>query len=312
MSGQEAKRMASKQERRAELYGLLGKLPAREGAVQAEAVSVTELPYGVVEKLRLTLNDEEVVPAYFIKPRGASGKLPLIVYNHSHGGFYPVGKDEVLKGAPYQVQPPYAEALCAEGYAVLAIDHWAFGERSGRKESLIFKDLLWRGRVMWGMMVFDSLRAVDYAAARPDVDSDRIGTLGMSMGSTMSWWLAALDERIRVTVDLCCLSDYEALRETGDMDGHNLYYFVPDLLNHFTSADINSLIVPRAHLSLAGERDKFTPKIGLDRIERALEEAYREAGAVEGQWQLSRYPEAGHEETVGMREEALAFLRKWL
>src|SRR5690606_38557733 len=101
------------------------------------------------------------------------------------------------------------------------------GERSTRKESHIFKDLLWRGRVMWGMMLFDSLRAVDYAVQRPDVDAGRIGTLGMSMGSTMSWWLAALDERVRVTVDLCCLSDYEALRETGDMDGHNLYYFVP-------------------------------------------------------------------------------------
>jgi len=303
--------LESQRRRRAELYGLLGKLPAREGAVQVEVDSVTELPYGVLEKLRLSLNDEETVPAYFIKPHGASGKLPLVVYNHSHGGFYPVGKDEVLQGAPYLDQPPYAEALCREGYAVLAIDHWAFGERSGRKESLIFKDLLWRGRVMWGMMVFDSLRALDYAVSRGDVDAERIGTLGMSMGSTMSWWLAALDERIRVTVDLCCLSDYDELRKTGDMDGHNLYYFVPDLLNHFTSADINALIVPRAHLSLAGERDRFTPKAGLDRIEQALDEAYGKAGVGE-RWHLSRYPEAGHEEAPGMRDEVLAFLRKWL
>jgi len=303
--------MDSQRRRREELYGLLGKLPSRESAVQAEVVSVTELPYGVLEKLKLSLNDEEAVPAYFIKPRGANGKLPLIVYNHSHGGFYAAGKDEVLQGAVYLQQPPYAEALCREGYAVLAIDHWAFGERSGRKESLIFKDLLWRGRVMWGMMVFDSLRALDYAVSRADVDAERIGTLGMSMGSTMSWWLAALDERIRVTVDLCCLSDYDALRETGDMDGHNLYYFVPDLLNHFSSADINALIVPRAHLSLAGERDRFTPKAGLDRIDSKLREAYAAAGA-EQRWQLSRYPDSGHEETPGMREEALAFLRQWL
>jgi dienelactone hydrolase len=298
-------------ERRAELYRLLGKLPAREGAVQAELLSRTELAYGQLEKLSLTLNDEEPVPAYYIKPHGAEGKLPLVIYNHSHGGYYKVGKDEVLQGAPYLQQPPYAEALCRAGYAVLCIDHWAFGERSTRKESHIFKDLLWRGRVMWGMMVFDSLRALDYAAARPDVDANRIATLGMSMGSTMSWWLAALDERIRATVDLCCLSDYDALRETGDMDGHNLYYFVPDLLNHFSSADINALIVPRAHLSLAGERDRFTPKAGLDRIDRQLREAYAAAGA-ETRWQLSSYPEAGHEEVPGMREEAIAFLRKWV
>ena len=33
----------------------------------------------------------------------------------------------------------------------------------------------------------------------------------MSMGSTMAWWLAALDERMKVTVDICCLTDFEAL-----------------------------------------------------------------------------------------------------
>ena len=64
---------------------------------------------------------------------------------------------------------------------------------------------------MWGMMVYDSIRALDYLETRPDIDAGRIGTLGLSMGSTMAWWLAALDERVKVCVDLCCLTDFEAL-----------------------------------------------------------------------------------------------------
>ncbi len=54
--------------------------------------------------------------------------------------------------------------MTRRGYAALCIDTWAFGERRGRTESEIFKQMLWTGRVMWGMMVYDSLRAVDYLA----------------------------------------------------------------------------------------------------------------------------------------------------
>ena len=73
---------------------------------------------------------------------------------------------------------------------------------------------------MWGMMVYDSLRAVDYLVTRADVDAGRIGTIGMSMGSTMGWWLAALDERVKVCVDICCLTDFEALLEEKGLEGH--------------------------------------------------------------------------------------------
>ena len=77
----------------------------------------------------------------------------------------------------------------------------------------------------------------------------------MSMGSTMAWWLAALDTRIKVTVDINCLTDFQALLAENGLSRHGLYYFVPGLLKHFTTAQINALIAPRAHLGLAGLRD---------------------------------------------------------
>lgn len=59
--------------------------------------------------------------------------------------------------------------------------------------------------------MFDELRAMDYLASRPDVDDQRLGALGMSMGSTKAWWLAALDARARLYMEVCCLTDYEEL-----------------------------------------------------------------------------------------------------
>ena len=76
---------------------------------------------------------------------------------------------------------------------------------------------------MWGMMVYDSLRALDYLRQRPELDPGRVGTLGLSMGSTMAWWVAALDPRVKVCVDLCCLTDFAALIATRALEAHGLY-----------------------------------------------------------------------------------------
>lgn len=296
--------------RRRELYGLLGELPDRDRPIAARTVSVEERPGYILETLVLDLNGLEPVPASFVRPHAATGRLPTILYNHAHGGDYVLGKDELLAGRSALQRPPYADALTARGYAALAIDAWVFGERRGRTESETFKEMLWQGRVLWGMMACDSLRALDELAGRDDVDAGRLGTLGLSMGSTMAWWTAALDERVRVCVDLCCLTDFQALVDSRGLDGHGIYYYVPRLLRHFSTADIVALIAPRPHLSLAGLYDRLTPPAGLDQIDDALRRAYAELGAAEA-WRLERY-HVGHVETAAMRAEVMAFLECWL
>lgn len=298
------------QARRAELYRLLGRLPERDRPVAAKRVGEEERENYILEKLILDLNGLEPVPAYFVRPKTAEGPVPAVLYNHAHGGRYEIGKEELIKGRPALQHPPYADVLAGLGYAALCIDAWAFGERRGRTESEIFKHMLWEGRVMWGMMVYDSLKAVDYLTSRPDVDPNRIATMGISMGSTMAWWLAALDERIKVCVDLCCLTDFHTLIKTRGLDGHGIYYYVPDLLNHFTTAGINALIAPRAHLSLQGIYDPLTPKEGLEIIDRELKKEYAKWNAPE-QWRLFLSP-TGHYETMEMRAEIVSFLREKL
>jgi dienelactone hydrolase len=297
--------------RRGQLYALLGDLPERDRPIGVHTAGVRDRDSYRLESLILDLNGREPVPAYYASPREASpNPRPTVLFNHSHGGRYEIGKDELIAGREYLCDPPYAVVLTELGYNVLGIDHWGFGGRRGRTESAIFKEMLWRGRVMWGMMVYDSLRAVDYLTSRPDVDPMRLATLGMSMGSTMAWWLAALDLRIKVCVDMCCLSDFDAIIETNALDEHGIYYYVPGLLKHFGTAEINALIAPRPHLGLAGEQDPLTPPAGLDRIDRQLREVYASLGA-RGAWKLVRSP-TGHVETEAMRREVLEFLQRWL
>lgn len=297
-------------QRRRKLRGLLGDLPPLARKISARRTAEQRRGGYVLEKLLLDLSGLEAVPAYFIRPARGRGPWPAVLYNHSHGGRYDVGKEELLRGTDDLSAPPYAEELSRAGFAALAIDHWAFGERCGRTESETFKEMLWRGRVMWGMMVYDSLRAIDYLAGRPDVDAGRLATLGMSMGSTMAWWVAALEERIKVCVDICCLTDFEALIEARGLDGHGVYYYVPGLLKHFSTAAINELIAPRPHLALAGNHDRLTPPAGLDRIDAHLRRVYKAAGAADA-WHLLRY-DCGHVETKAMRAASIAFLKRWL
>ena len=297
-------------DRRAELYGLLGELPDRRRPIRATKRSEDTRDSYVLETWELDLNGIEPVPAYVARPATASGRVPAVLFNHSHGGGYKIGKQEFIEGRSYLQPVPYAKVLTDLGYVGLCIDHWVFGERSHTSEADMFKAMLWQGQVLWGMMVYDSLRALDYLVDRPDVDPTRIGTLGISMGSTMAWWLAALDERVKVTVDICCLTDFHTLLAKKGLSLHGVYYYVPRLLKHFTTAQINALIAPRAHLGLAGLQDKLTPVEGLDIIDRELQQVYAKAGHPE-RWKLLRY-DVGHMETPEGREEIIAWLRKYL
>lgn len=296
--------------RRAELYALLGDLPDRARPVSGEKQREEERDGYVLETWLLDLNGIEPVPASVARPRTLSGRAPGVIFNHSHGGGYAIGRKEFVDGRSYLQPTTYAKELTGLGYVAMCIDHWVFGERNHTTEADMFKAMLWKGQVLWGMMVYDSLRAVDVFLRRPDVDPARVATLGMSMGSTMAWWLAALDERLKVTVDINCLTDFQALLDRKALSLHGVYYYVPALLKHFSTAQINALIAPRAHLALAGLRDALTPVEGLDRIDLELQQAYAAHGHPE-RWSLLRY-DVEHQETPEGRRAIVAFLQRFL
>lgn len=267
--------------RRRQLKTLLGDLPWQHQPAPPKLLKREEHDDYTLERLSLDLNGIEAVPAVLLIPRKRQSPAPGLLYCHWHAGMYELGKEQLLRGV--DAQPAYAPVCAQKGLVTLAIDSWCFGERrheaDGKAGELdAFKLMLWRGQVLFGMMMFDELRAFDYLANRPEVDSQRLGVLGMSMGATKAWWLAALDTRARLCIDVCCLTDYEALIKAHGLKEHGIYYYVPSLLKHFQSADINELIVPRARLSVNGKQDPLTPPEGVIRIRDFLMARYREYG----------------------------------
>ncbi|OLP65875.1 hypothetical protein BACPU_09620 [Bacillus pumilus] len=295
--------------KREQLLSLLGEMPDRQ-TVEAYTLKIEERESYLLETLILSIHGVEEVPAYFVKPKDIVKKRPVVLFQHSHGGNFIDGKEELLKGAHYLQAPSYAKEFTSKGYSVLAIDHAGFGERRGRTESEIFKERLLTGKVMWGMMLYESMCAIDYLVGRPDVLSERLAVFGMSMGGLLSWWTAALDERVSVCIDLCAQVDHHTLIETNSLDRHSYYYYVPSLAKHFTAGEIQELIFPRPHLSLVGKLDRLTPAEGVHRIQKVLSQTYQ-AASFKDRYQLVGF-QAGHFETAAMRHEVTRFLKKWL
>jgi dienelactone hydrolase len=273
---------AHQEARRKELWGLLGDLRWQHQPGPPKLASTEEHDGYTLQRLVLDLNGIEPVPALLLIPHKRQTPAPGLLYIHWHGGMYDLGKEQLLKGVG--VAPAYASACAEKGFVTLAIDSWCFGERKHKAngkdgEEDAFKLMLWRGQVLYGMMMFDEFRAVDYLVNRPEVDRRRIGALGMSMGSTKAWWLAALDPRIKLCMDVCCLTDYEELIRTQALKDHGIYYYVPSVLKHFQTSEINELIVPRAHLSVNGRNDSLTPPAGVEKIRDYLVPLYRKYGS---------------------------------
>ena len=263
------------------------------------------------------------VYGYMLIPAGHKGRGPAILYNHYHGGKYKQGKEEVLIKAFSKLDFATGEELARKGYVVQAIDAYAFGERrsqgpagkkeeGGRTESSLFKTFLWEGRTLWGMMVRDDLLALNYLASRREVDPDRIAAMGMSMGSTRTWWAAALDDRIKVAVSVACLTRYQNLIAKGSVRNHGIYYYVPNMLKErIDTESVIGLIAPRPHLTLTGDQDEGSPADGVQIINAFQEDLYKCYGKNQN-FRGLLYAGVDHTYTPQMWEETLRWLQTHL
>ena len=111
-------------------------------------------------------------------------------------------------------------------------------------------------------------------------------------------------------MDLCCLTDFEALIANKGLARHGIYYYVPSLLKHFQTHEINELIVPRPRLSLNGRFDGLTPPEGVERVRGHLEPLYAQYGN-SADCHIALY-DCKHEELPEMRELILAWLDNYL
>src|SRR5262245_18554642 len=161
------------------------------------------------------------------------------------------------------------------------------------------------------MIVRDDWMALDYRASRPEVDAARIGLTGISLAATRSWWLMALDERLRSGVAVACLTRYQNLIAAGELKAHGIYYFVPGMLNHFDTEAVIALIAPRPVLFMTGDQDGGSPPEGIRAIDTAVRPFYRLYNE-EQKFRNEIFPGLGHVYTPEMWAKTLGWLDKYL
>jgi dienelactone hydrolase len=306
---------AGKPEIRAILREKLGDVPPRPTAPKVRVVFRERRDGYVRERVEID-NGLDGIPAWLVIPDDAKKPAPAILCLHWHSSDK---NGPLFSDQGQNVLAPLAE----RGYVLLSIDSAFNGERLGRgpagdaevdigrQRDTLFKLNLWFGRTLWGMMVRDTQLAVDYLASRPEVDPQRLGVQGMSMGGTGAWWLGALDERVKAVVTVACFTRYRELITTRWLSAHAIYYFVPGLLQHFDSEAILGLIAPRPLLALTGDRDTTSPPQGVRALEQRLERIYGLYGAKD-RFRSVLYEDTGHEYTPAMKREMAAWFDKWL
>ena len=305
---QQSSFLTHQHEQRKKLLSLLGDLPTAHSPAAPTLRRKEKHDGYTLEFLDFDFNGKERVPGILLVPDKIKAKAPCMLYCHAHFGTYNIGKDELLNGR--KVMPAYAPVYAERGIMTLAIDSWCFGERSVDGEMDTFKKMLWEGQTLFGMMLYDEMKALDYILSRPEADPSRVGVFGLSMGATKAWWLSALHPRITTCLDLCCMTDFHELLHENNLKGHGIYYYVPSLLKYFDTKTINELIVPRPHVSLNGRLDDLTPPKGVEKVRDHLMPLYKKHGRMED-CPIELF-DCAHEELPEMRKIILEWLDRHL
>jgi len=311
---------ARRRKLRRTLWRLLGDLPPLFTPT-ATLLSTEKHAGFLVERFAFDNGVGDPVHGCTLLPTARTEPGPAILYHHWHAEQYDLGTRELLECVHPELGFAPGEELVRRGYVVQAIDAYGFGQRrfqgpAGEREvgasveAALFKTFLWEGRTLWGMMVRDDVLSLNLLASRPQVDPARIAAMGVSMGSTRTWWLAALDDRVKVVICVACLTRYQNLIARGSVNEHGIYYYVPNLLKEGIDAEsVVGLIAPRPLLTLSGEQDAGSPAEGVRIIHAFLEHLYQSYGRAEC-FQGLLYPNVGHAYTPTMWDQTLRWLEK--
>jgi len=166
--------------------------------LDARIVMSQELELCTRHKIVFTGIRNDRVPGYLAIPKAGTAPYPLVI--GCHGGYGSKDNFWEIIG-----RHGFTEPMLSAGYAVLILDAVYHGGRIadndydnlyeilGKGQKYSFSDLIVHTAI-------DHRRALDYLATRTDIDMERIGIFGHSMGGIMSFLVTAMDDRIKVAV----------------------------------------------------------------------------------------------------------------
>jgi dienelactone hydrolase len=248
---------------------MLGTLPE---SVPLNPEIVWELEEDDLIKRRViidTENDMSVAALVYIPLAASKKPCPAILCNHGHGRF---GKDSVM-GIRSSNDPArnteiacynydYGLQMAKRGYVTMAIDYRGFGERADGGDPYPGRDKcnvhFIRGNLMGynqlALNIWDASRCLDYLCALEFVNADRIGTMGLSFGGTMTTWIALMDDRIKAADIICYSARFKNFAVAdGNFCGSQ---YLPGLFTICDVPDLHGLIAPKPLLAEIGIHDK--------------------------------------------------------
>ncbi|MDW8354340.1 MAG: alpha/beta hydrolase [Bryobacterales bacterium] len=290
--------------RREELRDMLGLLPWPERSpLNPQITGRLDRGSYVVEKLAFESLPKIYVTANLYLPKPMSGPVPGIVYvcGHSYSPY----------GAKVRYQR-HGISLAKNGYVALILDPIQIAETFGLHHGVYSQEMYdWysRGYTPAGVEVWNAIRAVDYLETRSEVDKNRIGMTGRSGGAAMSWFTAAVDDRIRAVAPIMGIGTYAAMVQEDTQRRHcdcmfPINFARQDLLH------LGALIAPRPLLTAHGRKDALFPVPGYEEFERRIGALYRSYGRPDDFRNV--VVEAGHEDSDFLREQAIRWFDQHL
>ena len=263
-------------------------LPEHRADLNPRIIGRLEFDDFIIEKLIYDAEQCSSVPAHLYLPKGVRSPVPALVMACGHGGSKSVFFNQ------------YAGQLYAKaGVAVLLSDPLGEEERDPegrigtRAHDRISEQAQQLGRPVLGKMVWDLMRGIDYLETRPEIDAQKIGVAGHSLGAIVSAYIAAIDERIRLSI---LAAMYFDPAEGGKHCTTGIYELIREKI---TYPMLIGLGAPRcATLMVVGDDDsicrgRMVYEQGFKRTFDIAKEIYTSSGA-EGRLAKRVYPDAGH------------------
>ena len=277
--------------------------PAPDGGYEVKMLSEEQRDGYRARKIEIRLSRYYTVPAYLLIPDG-QGPFPAVNVLHDHGGHFFIGKEKCIRPLACEDSTVIRDAidwskgyegqffgdyLAQHGYVVLSTDAPMWGER-GLKEPMKRQlyDMISGNMMMYGInlsayMTYDDIAATEFLASLPEVDPQRIGCTGWSMGAYRAWMLAALSDRIKAGAAVCWMvtTDEQLSFRYSRTENGGFANCIPGLRRWLDYPHIASIACPKAMLFINGSEDKLFPVPGVEKAFQTMRAVWQSQGAAD-------------------------------
>ncbi len=213
-----------------------------------------------------------------------------------------IGKG-VVAGLSTRPNRQYGVELARRGYVVIAPDYPSFGDHAWDFDADRYTSGTMKG-------VVNHMRCVDLLSERDDVDPERIGVIGHSLGGHNAMFVGAFDERLDVIVSSCGWTPFHDYYG-GKIAGWTSARYMPKLRDvyaldpnrvPFDFYEVVAALAPRAFFSCSPIGDANFDYAGVEKAIPCAREVYELLGARDEL--IVRYPDCGHDFPAATRFES--------